>query len=373
MHTFFLSRQNVQGSMVNKDPEKASKRHLESYSIPSFSLIKDPRPNKQGTTFIANVSGETSPFVDEQSDPDIINKIKRGEVKLPKMQFTEGRRNVEEYNIVEYEYLKLCPFNELNKKNNRTRTFFEFKPNEVSKKNVENEMKDIKIKSEILSLELGRLKAIARVAGAISSAKTFDSIDPDVIKHSLIVKVGHPQGREIVEELLDNPLLEPRFDILEGIDEGLILWHPRNDNDLMWKSGGVLVNVPAGTPDKEKYAAEYLWHKGRETLNTLRNLLGRRVVTEQETTSGTNDELKDWISSASRVDIINKIMEWSKENPDVAILKLKGPYFYFGDQKLAFDESTSAKGKNGVREFLTDKKNNDLYNMVYQEWAKFVL
>lgn len=370
MHTFYLSRQNTQGSMVSKDPQGVSKKYLENYSIPSIALIKDPRPNKTGTTWIANVAGENTAYVDMQSDPAIVQKIKKGEYKLPKLQFTEGRRNVEDWNTVEYEYLQLCPWNEKNKKNNRTRTFFEFKPNEISKQKVEKEMEDIRVKSEILQLNSGRLKAIARVSGALATSKAFDSTDPSIIQHSLIVKVSNPHGKALVEDLLKDPLLEPRFDILEGIDKGLILWHPTNDRNLMWKSGGVLVNVPAGTEDKAKYAAEYLWHKGRETLNTLRNLLGRTVVTEAQTSSTTNDELKDWVSKASKDEIIERMLEWNKENPDVQLMKLTGPYFYFGDLKLALEGDGHKKGKNGVKEFLNS--NNDVYNMLYQEWSKFV-
>lgn len=367
MHTFYITRQNVQGSMVSKDPDGQSKRYLETYSIPSIDLIKDPRPHKKGRTWIANVAGELTPFVDEQSDPTIIQKIKKGEIKLPKLQFVEGRRNVEEDNLVEYEYLKLCSWNDVNKKNNRTRTFFEFKPQEISKRKVETEMEDIRIKSEILQLPSSKLKAVARVSGALASSKTFDSVDPSIIQHSLIVKVSTPHGKTLVEEILKDPLLEPRFDILEGIDKGEIMWHPNNDNNLVWRSGGVLVNVPAGTEDKAKYAADYLYNKGRETLNTLRNRLGRNTITKEQAASS-NTELKKWVENATPTEVINKILDWNKENPSAELLTISGPYYYFGEMKLAIEGGS--RGKDGVRDFLI--QNQDAYNMVYQEWSKFV-
>lgn len=354
--------------MVSKDPDGQSKRYLESFSIPSIALIKDPRPNKRGTTWIANVAGETTCFVDSQSDPNIIQKIKRGEVKLPKLQFTEGRRNVEDWNIVEYEYLKMCPWNEPNKKSNTVRTFFEFKPDEISRVSIERELEDIKIKSKIFELNAVELKAVARVSGALSSSKAFDTIDPSVIKHSLIVKVSTPAGKQQIEDILNDPMLETRYDIYEALDKGFIMWHPTNDNNLMWKSGGVLVNVPAGTQDKIKYSAEYLWHKGRETLNTLRNLLGRLMVTEEQT-STTNDDFKDWLAKATKEEIVDKIQDWCKDNPSLSFLKLNGAYYYFGDLKLATDANT--RGKAAVKEYLLS--NINVYNMVYQEWIKLVL
>jgi hypothetical protein len=111
MITFFLTKQNAEGSM-SSDKEGENKQYNEGYLIPAFDLIPDKRSyrvdsetkkriptegNKPvgGKTHVACVSGENTIYVDEQRDPLLIQKYIRGEVKIPKLQFTEGRRLVD--------------------------------------------------------------------------------------------------------------------------------------------------------------------------------------------------------------------------------------------------------------------------------------
>lgn len=375
MHTFYLTKRNAGGSMTSDNPNEDSKRYLESYSVPSFDLIPDPRPNAKGKTYIANIYGEKSAFVDEQSDPHIIQKIKSGEFKVPKIQFTEGRRLVEDHDTVEYQYLQLCRWNENNKPNNRTRTFFEFKPQEVSKKKIDTEMEDIKIKSEILNLSATKLAAVARVSGALANSKNFDTIEPSILQHSLVVKVSNPQGKQLVKEILEDPMLEPRYDILEALDKNILKWHPTNEWNLIWSSGGVVCNVPAGTQDKHQYAAEYLYHKGRETLNTVRSMLGRKMVSQEEVEAAVEGEaqaLREFVKNATNAEIVEKMIEWNKENPEHELFRLNGSVYLFGDKQLSTEDKNgkTIRGKDGIRVCLTEDIN--LFNMAYAEWSKLI-
>ena len=52
-------------------------------------------------------------------------------------------------------------------------------------------------------------------------------------------------------------------------------------NKLIWESGGHILSVPAGTEDKEKYAADYLYNNGKETLDILRVKMGRTPIVQE--------------------------------------------------------------------------------------------
>lgn len=368
MYTFYISRPNTGGSMVSRDPQESSKRYPENWTIPSLELIDDKRPGKFGKTYIAVVPGEKSPYVDEQSNPDLIKDLREKKVKLPRLTFSEGRRQVEETNIVEYQFLQLTKFNEENKVQGLSRTFFEHKPQETSKKAIEKELSDIRIKSAIMSLDMNKLKAVARVSDAVKDSSAFDSVDPSIIQHSLIVKVKTEAGRELINELLNDSMLEYRFDIHEAIDKKILKWHPTNPYSLIWTSGGIVCNVPAGAKDKVKHVAEYLVANGFETLNTIRKLMGRVSVTETvEETEST--DIKTWLKSAGKADIIDKVLEWNKANPELAFLKFKGPYMYFEDLKLCTENAP--KGRDGAKDFLLEDEAT--FQEVYKVWIKYVL
>lgn len=354
--------------MVSRDPQETSKRFPESWTIPSIELINDPRPGKSGKTYIAAVPGESTAFVDSQSNPDLIKDLRELRVKLPQLKFTEGRRNVEETNLSEYEFLQLTKFNEENKVPGLRRTFFEYKPQEISKKKIETELRDIKIKSDIMALDMSKLKAVARVSDAIGDSKSFDSVDPSIIQHKLIVKVRNDEGKALIEELLNDSTLEYRYDIYEAIDKGILKWHPTNPFSLIWVSGGAVCNVPAGTKDKVKHVAEYLLANGYETMTTIRKLLGRAVVEEtvEETESS---DIKDWIKTADKSQIIDKIIEWNKENSDLAFLRYKGAYMFFEDIKLSTKDAP--KGKDGAKSFLLADETT--YQEVYKAWLQYIL
>lgn len=366
MHRFVITTTNaVGGTMVPRDPSLAAKRYPESWSIPSVELIDDPRPGKFGKTWIANVPGEKSPFVDEQSNPRILDDIRESKMRLPSLAFTNGRRNVEETNVCEYEYLKLTKFNVKNKVRGVTRTFFEYIPEQISKELVDKEMRVVDLTTKIAMLDDNKLKAVARVLGAISKVSEFD---PQSAKYKLIMSVKRVEGQRLLEEILADPMLEYRFDIHDAIDSGVLTWSPMNPNVLIWKSGGTLCTVPAGNKDRVQYAAQYLYNNGFDTLVTIRKMLGR--VTVEETVEETNSvDLVDWIKLASKEDIVDKILEWNKENPDFAFLKFKGPYLYFENTKLTKDNT--AKGREGAKEYLleSEKTFEDVFNI----WKKYVL
>ena len=111
-----------------------------------------------------------------------------------------------------------------------------------------------------------------------------------------------------------------------------------------------------------------VYNNGFDTLVTIRKMLGR--VTVEETVEETNSvDLVDWIKLASKEDIVDKILEWNKENPDFAFLKFKGPYLYFENTKLTKDNT--AKGREGAKEYLleSEKTFEDVFNI----WKKYVL
>jgi hypothetical protein len=368
MHTFFISAPNTGGSMVSRDPQETSKRFPESWTIPSVELVADKRPGKVGMTYIAAVPGESSAYVDEQSNKDLIKDLREGKVKVPRLTFSEGRRNVQETSVSEYEFLKLTKFNRENKAGGLSRTFFEYKPQEMSKLSVERELNDIRIKSAIMALDMNKLKAVARVSDAVKDSKAFDSVDPSIIQHSLIVKVKTEQGKALIDELLKDPILEYRYDIHEAIDNKILRWHPTNPYSLIWTSGGQVCNVPAGTDDKVKHVAEFLMTNGYETLNTIRKLMGRVSITEtiEETESV---DIKEWIKSAGKEEIIDKILDWNKANPELAFLKFKGPYMHFEDIKLSTEKVP--KGRDGAKDFLIG--DDTTFQEVYKIWVKYVL
>lgn len=365
MHIFIISNTNAGGTMVHRDPLLTSKRYPENWAIPSVELIDDPRPGKFGKTWIANVPGEKTPFVDEQSNQKILDDIREGKRKLPTIAFTNGRRKVEETNVCEYQYLKLTKFNIKNKTKGITRTFFEYVPAEISKDLVEKEMKVVDLTTKIAMLDENKLKAVTRVIGAIAKVSDFDV---QSAKYKLIMSVKRVEGQRVLEEILADPMLEYRFDILDAIDSGVLTWSHQNPNILVWKAGGIVCTVPAGNKDRVQYAAQYLYNNGFDTLTTIRKMLGR--VTVEETVEETNSvDITNWLKSASKEDILDKIFEWNKANPDFAFLKFKGPYLYFEEIKLTKDNTL--KGREGAKEYLleSEKTFEDVFNI----WKKYVL
>lgn len=351
--------------MVHRDPQLTSKRYPENWSIPSVELIDDPREGKFGKTWIANVPGEKSPFVDEQSNGEILKEIRDNKRKLPRLSFTNGRRRVEETNTCEYEFLKLTKFNAKNKARGVTRTFFEFIPAEISKEFVDKEMKIVDLTTKIAMLDENKLKAVARVSGAISKVEDFDV---QSAKYKLIMRVKKVEGQRVLEELLADPMLEYRFDIHDAMDSGVLSWSRQNPNVLIWKAGGTVCTVPAGNKDRVQYAAQYLYNNGFDTLTTIRKMLGRITVDEAvEETQST--DLADWLKSASKEAIVEKILEWNKDNPDFAFLKFKGPYMYFEDIKLTKDNTS--RGREGATEYLLESEKT--FEDVYKVWTKYVL
>ena len=366
MHRFIISRPNrAGGTMSHRDPELISKRFPESWSIPSIELIDDPREGKFGQTYIANVAGERSPFVDEQSNPNLLQDLLEKKRKLPRIQFSYGQRKVNETSVCEYQFLKLSRFNAKNNAKGVSTTFFEFIPAEISKEFVDKEMKIVDLTTKIAMLDENKLKAVARVSGAISKVEDFDV---QSAKYKLIMRVKKVEGQRVLEELLADPMLEYRFDIHDAMDSGVLMWSRQNPNLLVWKAGGTVCTVPAGTQDKVRYAAQYLYNNGFDTLTTIRKMLGRITVDEAvEETQST--DLADWLKSASKEAIVEKILEWNKDNPDFAFLKFKGPYMYFEDIKLTKDNTS--RGREGATEYLLESEKT--FEDVYKVWTKYVL
>lgn len=349
--------------MNPSDPTQARKTFNENHSIPSVSLIPDPREGRSGMTWIANVKGEKSIFVDEQNDKDLINKIQRRERSLPRVRFTEGTRKVEDRNIVEIEYLRHCSRNaDVAAKMNKPMlaTFFEYKPETDSSTRVEKEIADIELKGAILALTGSRLLAVARVSGALQSVRT--EVSDTVAKHKILNFLRQPEGRKLVESLMNDEMLEYRFDIQEALDKGHIKWDQRNPLNLLWQSGGLIATVPAGTQDKVQYAASYLFKDGFATLNTIRKLLHRISLDELVEETGSVN-LRDWLKTANTTQISEKMLDWHREHPQMALFEWKGPWAYFDGVKLAKGTEETVK---------TIVEDSDLFDLVYKKWTSFI-
>jgi hypothetical protein len=387
MITFFLTKQNAEGSM-SSDKEGENKQYNEGYLIPAFDLIPDKRSyrvdsetkkriptegNKPvgGKTHVACVSGENTIYVDEQRDPLLIQKYIRGEVKIPKLQFTEGRRLVDENDTIELEYLRATRFNEANKRDNKTRTFFEFKPQEISTREVTKELDDIKIKSRVLGLPQDELFAVASVSKSVQNTKVLEDIDSTLVQHSVLVKLKTPKGKELIESLLEDKLLVTRYDIQCAIDKGILRWHPHNDFELQWSSGGVVCKIPAGTEDRIHFAANYLTYKGHDTIRTIRTALGRILpesneIVEEESVGNVLVEL----SKKSPSEVIDAMFKHHNENKEQKFFTQGGAYFFYGDgeNKIKLATEENPKGKDGLKDKLL--KDKALFQILYEDFVK---
>jgi hypothetical protein len=166
---------------------------------------------------------------------------------------------------------------------------------------------------------------------------------------------------------MEDELAETKYILYVALDKGKIMWRHSNPFDLTWETGGAIVNVPTSNEDKIGYAARHLQDKAPDTLNALRKICGEEVadiVIKDE-----NAEVINWLNeSPAKEDVINRIIEWNKANPERLFTK-NGADFKFEEFHMK-GQDKGKRGKAGIEAALVE--DDALYDLVYNKWLSLL-
>lgn len=183
-------------------------------NIPSTDDIYDPsytKNGKLGRRSIRYSESEESIYKDEQSRNVVLSDI----------IFTNGSLKVYPDNPLLIKYLRECNWNIDNKNRikGKEAIFYEYNPETVAQRSLENEESSIDAGYKALHMEFNDLKNIAR-AMSININRSAQEIRHDVVTFAK----NHPTE---FNNALNSPDMQRKVEIMDAIELGILLYNNR--------------------------------------------------------------------------------------------------------------------------------------------------
>jgi hypothetical protein len=188
----------------NENPATEGRFYPGVQRVPSEDVIFDPETKK--SKVIRYSINEDSIFKSEQP----------AHVELTDIMFTNGSLRVYETQSNLLEYLRLCNWNKTNKNRvkGKTHIFYEYNPEEVAAKLIEEEELEIDARAKAKNMDFEDLAQLA-LALNMNVDRSAKEIRWDM------QQFAKQSPREFMEAL-DNPTLKRRVEVLEAIELGIL-------------------------------------------------------------------------------------------------------------------------------------------------------
>lgn len=336
-------------SAQEKNPDKRNMRRGKTFIVKEYYLIQDPRPSKTGSTYIRYLPGQTSIFVDKQTVPFDLDKLKSSTASPNSIKLIERRIRIDDKrNSLMLEYLRHVPCNVKNAEANSYlgTCIYEYEPAQQNKTSQDLFNQDTDLRLQIRGLDMLTLKAVYRILGS-KTVRQIDELDTASMQHDLYHILTRAANKKEMEHtynmLLKDPLLLIKYDIYEALDLGVLV---RNAVDpktfINGKTRIPIKTTPEGVNPIEWFA-EWMHVKAPDQLVLIRGYLGRKP-------SETPETMKLPTSDGDKVEIILDHI-FSEKNQ---ITVKSGPHHMY--ESKAGEKFSLGGGRDKIKQKLYEDK-----------------